>query len=89
LRRLRVIMIVLAAAAFGAAACQDNSTGCCLVCNGSCPCGDTCIACSAKCTQPKGCACTAGPTPEAPSSSLAPAASRYALPQSADASQAR
>jgi hypothetical protein len=67
--------VIFVAAACGlavlpAAACQDSSTGCCLVCNGTCACGNSCVACSARCTQPKGCACTAGPQPQSALMSL-------------------
>jgi hypothetical protein len=39
------------------AGCNDGSTGCCIVCMGSCPCGDSCVACGPVCTKLKGCAC--------------------------------
>jgi hypothetical protein len=38
--------------------CNDGSTGCCMICNGMCACGNSCQDCSIKCTQPHGCACS-------------------------------
>jgi hypothetical protein len=46
-----------AGVALDVAGCNDGSTGCCKLC--VCACGNDCaIDCSARCTQPRGCACT-------------------------------
>src|SRR5450432_1343516 len=37
--------------------CNDGSTGCCMVCP-ECACGNSCLSCATRCTQPKGCACS-------------------------------
>lgn len=39
-------------------ACNDGSTGCCIVCSGTCPCGDVCAPCGDICTKVHGCACS-------------------------------
>lgn len=39
-------------------ACNDGSTGCCVMCMGSCPCGDVCAPCGEICTKVHGCACS-------------------------------
>ena len=60
-RRLRFVALFAfwlspAALAVDVSGCNDGSTGCCMVCP-ECACGDSCISCSVKCMQPKGCAC--------------------------------
>jgi hypothetical protein len=37
--------------------CNDGSTGCCMMCVGTCACGDSCVSCATACTTRKGCAC--------------------------------
>jgi hypothetical protein len=64
--------MIVCFAALGLLACQDNSTGCCVVCNGSCACGNSCLACSVRCTEPKGCACSSGPDLTAAAESAPP-----------------
>jgi hypothetical protein len=47
-----------AVAFFGSStSCNDGSTGCCMMCIGTCACGDSCVSCAIACTKPKGCAC--------------------------------
>jgi len=55
---------LLGAASLTLSACNDGSTGCCVVCAGACPCGNTCVSCATVCTSGKGCACPA-PGPQA------------------------
>jgi hypothetical protein len=62
---LRVALIfaawcVPATLAVDVVGCNDGSTGCCMICP-ECACGDSCISCAMKCTQPKGCACGSMP----------------------------
>jgi hypothetical protein len=55
---LRATVALLATILFAIGGCNDGSTGCCMVCNGSCACGDMCQDCAYKCTLPHGCACS-------------------------------
>jgi len=54
-------------------ACNDGSTGCCIMCTGTCACGDSCEPCGQVCTKVQGCACSGaraalrGATPDASS----------------------
>jgi hypothetical protein len=66
-RFLRVAALIAGGAGLGMATavavssvpgCNDNSTGCCMICHGTCACGDQCVPCGQICGKPKGCACT-------------------------------
>jgi hypothetical protein len=67
-----VFATLLGAAPLTLSACNDGSTGCCVVCTGTCPCGNSCVSCAMVCTSGKGCACTA-PGPQARSAVAAAA----------------
>jgi hypothetical protein len=60
-KRRRILFLLawstLATLTLDLAACNDGSTGCCMVC-ADCACGNSCVSCSTKCTLPKGCACS-------------------------------
>jgi hypothetical protein len=64
IRRLRAVAAALLVGAlvsvfvFSGWSCNDGSTGCCTVCQGTCACGDSCVPCGTLCKKPKGCACT-------------------------------
>jgi hypothetical protein len=56
--RLAAGLTLLATMLIATGGCNDGSTGCCMICNGSCACGNSCQDCSVKCTLPHGCACS-------------------------------
>lgn len=58
--------LLLAAVTLVASGCHDDSTGCCMICNGSCACSGVCISCTTKCLGGPGCACNSTVAPEAP-----------------------
>lgn len=60
--RFRLLFVLVAwlfpaAVTLDLTSCNDGSTGCCMICP-ECACGNACVSCAVKCTQPKGCACT-------------------------------
>ena len=65
------VFLFFTAVSLAAGGCHDESTGCCVVCSGSCACGNACISCAAKCMLGPGCACNSTVSPEAPSGAQA------------------
>ncbi len=69
-----VLLVLLASVFQASSGCHDDSTGCCMVCNGSCACGNGCIICTTKCLMGSGCACNSTIPAAAPGHAIPPSA---------------